>query len=789
MANVDILRDKIAAVSDSVRRRTGMTNDISLDDLPSYIRGISGSVGHMEVASIISDGRSWINTNICPNANYTIEMRCRLTECVEGVYDQFFGCRKTVDSSVHTGIIDMAFGNTADGILSVYLSDGYLAEKQYYMPEYDNHPGTKSTYMDFRTYKIDKGVFSVDGETWHTFTVTDTNTERYPYPLYLMTCNINDEALDNNLAYMEMTYCKMWDDDGELILDLVPVLKSNGVVCLYNKVNSSYLYNQGTGTFRYTMKTNNSVTYHVDADTSYEEELVYGDNCLNPTSFEIPTKEGYTFLGWTTTGYDVLTELNMGVEAIDLYAVYSADIPVIYMRDMDDTTGQTEETVTATYSAAGTISTTFTLPRCTFTKENYAHDGWVCSIDGATYKAGDEFMYEGDATEISFYPVWMYSIYLLDPNGTTFNTIFFNSDGSNLTVHGQMGTHTYEDGNLNYALQVGMSETINNYIYFNEPIYIRNYTKFRVRFLWVNINRGYNNALCNISSAQVYDSSGYIIKGNGYANPNLAQSQYTKDYYKELTGNPNWNINTALNDANDLAWQTWEYDLTKITAQGKDHFYLGFNAYGAFYIGEVQLLAPVVETDLVDKYVIDPAGTNFDTTFLSTEGTAQSGYTALDSNNVGAAFGYANDGDGYVFTIKQWSSYNYMGFVFNDPINCADYKYLRVKYIYFDLEVEGSTVPAVAHINLAKDKTRGSNGMTANNYKSVAIGGEYTLSYYRELLGDDDWYMERALEDASNAAWKTATIDISDLNSFYLGFQSSNALFIYDAVLSNNKED
>lgn len=64
----------------------------------------------------------------------------------------------------------------------------------------------------------------------------------------------------------------------------------------------------------------NIVTYYVDG-VSYQEEVEYGNTVLNPTSFT-PSKDSYTFVGWSLTdGGDVLTEYLMDSDPITLYAI------------------------------------------------------------------------------------------------------------------------------------------------------------------------------------------------------------------------------------------------------------------------------------------------------------------------------------------------------------------------------------------------------------------------------------------------------------------------------------
>ncbi|MDE6924896.1 MAG: InlB B-repeat-containing protein [Acetatifactor sp.] len=71
----------------------------------------------------------------------------------------------------------------------------------------------------------------------------------------------------------------------------------------------------------------NIVTYHIDLNTSYKEELDSGISCLSPTT--VPSKPGWTFVGWredSSASGNVLSGKIMGDDPIDLYAVFSQDI-------------------------------------------------------------------------------------------------------------------------------------------------------------------------------------------------------------------------------------------------------------------------------------------------------------------------------------------------------------------------------------------------------------------------------------------------------------------------------
>ena len=46
----------------------------------------------------------------------------------------------------------------------------------------------------------------------------------------------------------KLYHCKIWNN-GALERDFIPCKDPNGVVCLYDKVEGKYYYNQGTGDF------------------------------------------------------------------------------------------------------------------------------------------------------------------------------------------------------------------------------------------------------------------------------------------------------------------------------------------------------------------------------------------------------------------------------------------------------------------------------------------------------------------------------------------------------------
>lgn len=59
----------------------------------------------------------------------------------------------------------------------------------------------------------------------------------------------NSKSAENCRVGMYLYYFKVYNNDDELLLDLVPCKDLNNVGCLYDKISKRFLYNKGTGTF------------------------------------------------------------------------------------------------------------------------------------------------------------------------------------------------------------------------------------------------------------------------------------------------------------------------------------------------------------------------------------------------------------------------------------------------------------------------------------------------------------------------------------------------------------
>ena len=242
-----IEEDTLTGIADAIRSKKGTSGLIPTPNMKNEILSISGGgEGHREVSSILTDGASYINTNINPNPNYSIEMRFKLTEegLTTGKFDHIYGTRNGSYSRMaarfdaNTGVF--VAQRSADSVTSSASAEWS-----------DDYSATRSDYAEYRTFKLLKNELYIDDVLKYTF-ATSNNTAHYLYPLYLFCVNEKDAGLDlANCARIELQYVKLWNDKDELLLDLIPVVKNDGTVCMYNKVNGAYYYNAGTGTFTY----------------------------------------------------------------------------------------------------------------------------------------------------------------------------------------------------------------------------------------------------------------------------------------------------------------------------------------------------------------------------------------------------------------------------------------------------------------------------------------------------------------------------------------------------------
>jgi hypothetical protein len=70
-------------------------------------------------------------------------------------------------------------------------------------------------------------------------------------PMYLFRCNSSGAPNTTGETGVVIYYCKIWDERNALVRDFIPVLDSNNVPCMFDKVSGEFFYSPGTGSFIY----------------------------------------------------------------------------------------------------------------------------------------------------------------------------------------------------------------------------------------------------------------------------------------------------------------------------------------------------------------------------------------------------------------------------------------------------------------------------------------------------------------------------------------------------------
>lgn len=144
------------------------------------------------------------------------------------------------------------------------------------------------------------------------------------------------------------------------------------------KIKKGYICEEGI--LKKIYSAGNIVTYNVDTNISYKEEVDADASVLNPSTFT-PTKSGYTFVGWRedkTASSSVLTSKVMGDNPITLYAVFRKAITLTTRISGASST----QTGYQYYNNGNIVNPTFTVANPT--KSGWSFLGWSVSSSSTT---------------------------------------------------------------------------------------------------------------------------------------------------------------------------------------------------------------------------------------------------------------------------------------------------------------------------------------------------------------------------------------------------------------------
>lgn len=183
--------------------------------------------GYTRLECIESTGTQYIDTGFKPNQDTRLVMDVQpVSENASLAANEFFGARNSTSSKAFA-----VQWNTTNNQFQHFYNNGY----------------TNLSFGDFAIRQIidvNKNTLSING-------VTNTRTYgsfQCDYSMYL--CCLNNAGVASFFANIRVYSCKIYDND-VLIRDYIPVLDSNDVPCLYDKVGRKLYYNSGAGTFDY----------------------------------------------------------------------------------------------------------------------------------------------------------------------------------------------------------------------------------------------------------------------------------------------------------------------------------------------------------------------------------------------------------------------------------------------------------------------------------------------------------------------------------------------------------
>jgi hypothetical protein len=250
-----------------------------------------------------STGTQYIDTGFKPNNNTRVVMDAQmLVDSAPSSTHCFFGCRDG------NNYFEIYKAGTTDQ--SLYYFYGTSMSSSWTVDYSKRH------YIDYN-----KNNATVDNESFS-----------YSYSAFQMTNNLylgadNDKGTIKSITPMRIYFCQIYDDD-VLVRDYIPVLDTDGVACLYDKVNGTFSYNAGSGTFKYpgsipvvksitTTGTYDSSTYHgnyygaIDANgnlllsviggTSTSYESIYFDVTSVPSGVSLVNQSYYSYSSMTAS--------------------------------------------------------------------------------------------------------------------------------------------------------------------------------------------------------------------------------------------------------------------------------------------------------------------------------------------------------------------------------------------------------------------------------------------------------------------------------------------------------
>lgn len=248
---------------------------------------------------IEATGTQWIDTGFIPNQDTRVVMR--LTCPVTGSTSWAFGSRTNATSNNY---------GFAASTKDVYTS-GYNNEQAYLDASYN----TSNVF----TLDKNKNVTSINGVIALTQNYAQFTCQ---FSMYLFTCH-STESVSRGKG--KLYSCRIYDN-GILVRDYIPALRSDGIAGLYDAVNDTFVASIGSGNFTYSTieptivakQTSVTGSYKIPFDASYTVSASSVSGYTTPKSItRIASSKSYTI----EQKYEVIK-----VKDLSLFDVYGNPI-------------------------------------------------------------------------------------------------------------------------------------------------------------------------------------------------------------------------------------------------------------------------------------------------------------------------------------------------------------------------------------------------------------------------------------------------------------------------------
>ncbi|MCM1294743.1 MAG: hypothetical protein NC311_04235 [Muribaculaceae bacterium] len=211
----------------------GQTKVLYKDSVLEICNAIEPTYTRLEYLE--SDGRQYIDTGIIPTGTMSFEIKTYVA----------------VSNATSTGHVPLGARthiNSQEWYYQISTFNKFLNGYMGYGPAktIDGH----LRFRDINVISLINGLYTINQDYTYQYDIYEFPSE-FKNTLYMFRLNSKDS---NTVAPDWFTgkiyYVKIWDGD-KMLRDYIPVLDSDGIPSMYDRVSGRFFYNLGTGQFRY----------------------------------------------------------------------------------------------------------------------------------------------------------------------------------------------------------------------------------------------------------------------------------------------------------------------------------------------------------------------------------------------------------------------------------------------------------------------------------------------------------------------------------------------------------